>query len=82
MDGFEWKFPNQQNVHWNTLSSKAQAQGQTLKPPTPRLNERGTAASREARPVQVFNGRGVNRANLRGWDRGWLAVSSFWGQKI
>eukprot|EP00434_Breviolum_minutum_P005767 symbB.v1.2.005082.t1/scaffold234.1/size257806/1 len=28
------------------------AQGQTLKPPTPRLNERGTAPSREARPVQ------------------------------
>ena len=39
--------------HWNTSSSKAQAQGQTLKPPTPRLNERGTAPSREARPVQV-----------------------------
>ena len=35
------------------VNTTAQAQGQTLKPPTPRLNERvAVAASREARPVQ------------------------------
>ena len=54
------------------LGSKAQAQGQLLKPPTPRLNER--VAPSPARPVQVKWGK--QTYGRPGSWLGWL-VGSF-----